>query len=124
MKVGKNKQVTLSVQSGDLPVGQNRKSCVLHHFDPLSEYGSNYILRSIRLQSDFKWENGLILADFAEMPYGCGVWPAFWTVGASWPNDGEIDIIEGVNRMQNVCLSMSPSARTYSNANVYGNRTN
>ncbi|KAI9875363.1 MAG: hypothetical protein M1830_008581 [Pleopsidium flavum] len=44
------------------------------------------------------------------MPGGvCGTWPAFWTVGPDWPNNGEIDIFEGVNQATNNLMSMHTS---------------
>lgn len=55
---------------------------------------------SIRLTSKTTWTHGLFIADIAHMPDStCGLWPAFWTLGqtGTWPNSGEIDIIEGVN---------------------------
>jgi beta-glucanase (GH16 family) len=30
------------------------------------------------------------------MPTGNGTWPAYWTYGTNWPDDGEIDILEGI----------------------------
>lgn len=53
---------------------------------------------SIRITSTKTYDNGsLVIADFAAMAHGCGVWPAYWSVGHPWPDAGEIDIIEGVN---------------------------
>ncbi|KAI1615687.1 concanavalin A-like lectin/glucanase domain-containing protein [Exophiala viscosa] len=53
---------------------------------------------SIRIASKNTYEHGLVVLDLAHMPAGaCGTWPAFWMLGEDWPNNGEIDIIEGVN---------------------------
>lgn len=60
---------------------------------------------SIRMESKKTWTNGLFIANIAHMPVssknGCGLWPAYWTYSpGSWPANGEIDIIEGVNTAQ------------------------
>jgi len=52
---------------------------------------------SVRISSQNSYSGGLFILDIDAMPYGCGLWPAWWTVGPNWPNAGEIDIIEAVN---------------------------
>ncbi|KAG6856561.1 hypothetical protein H0H87_003243 [Tephrocybe sp. NHM501043] len=52
---------------------------------------------SVRISSKNKYNGGLFIADFAAMPVGCSVWPAWWSVGPDWPAGGEIDILEGVH---------------------------
>ncbi|KAG6861452.1 hypothetical protein C0995_016543 [Termitomyces sp. Mi166 len=52
---------------------------------------------SVRISTKKKYNGGLFIADFEAMPYGCSVWPAWWSVGPNWPEGGEIDILEGVN---------------------------
>ncbi|KAF2254883.1 glycoside hydrolase family 16 protein [Trematosphaeria pertusa] len=66
---------------------------------------------SVRLQSKTAYRHGLIIADFAHVPgSNCGSWPAFWMVGPNWPNQGELDILEGVNlnTYNQVTLHTSP----------------
>ncbi|KAJ3774916.1 glycoside hydrolase family 16 protein [Lentinula raphanica] len=53
---------------------------------------------SVRISSNKQYNTGLFILDINQAPWGCGVWPAFWTVGGgTWPLTGEIDIIEGVH---------------------------
>ncbi|KAG5967750.1 hypothetical protein E4U58_002121 [Claviceps cyperi] len=66
---------------------------------------------SIRLESKEVYTHGLFVADFFHMPSSqCGLWPAFWSYGSSWPNDGEIDLIEGANDQRRNILSAHTSA--------------
>ncbi|KAI0070212.1 hypothetical protein K474DRAFT_1609105 [Panus rudis PR-1116 ss-1] len=54
---------------------------------------------SVKITSTDAYEPGTIwVFDATHLPYGCSVWPAFWTKGLDWPRQGEIDIVEGVNK--------------------------
>ncbi|KAI0699209.1 concanavalin A-like lectin/glucanase domain-containing protein [Cytidiella melzeri] len=53
---------------------------------------------SIRIASKSKYTVGsLWVADILHIPYGCSVWPAWWSSAPNWPDGGEIDTLEGVN---------------------------
>lgn len=60
----------------------------------------NYKRDTVKITSTDSYPVGSVwVLDAVHLPYGCSVWPAFWSYGASatWPEDGEIDVIEGVN---------------------------
>ncbi|KAI0629340.1 glycoside hydrolase family 16 protein [Trametes polyzona] len=67
--------------------------------DDFSDVAAGGRRDSIRISTKKSWKRGLFIADIYSMPHGCGVWPAYWSLGngKDWPNAGEIDIIEGVN---------------------------
>lgn len=72
---------------------------VVMKVDNTNTYPSGGQRPSVRISSKNSYTEGLIVLDVQSMPYGCGVWPAFWTVGGAWPAGGEIDIVEGVNNV-------------------------
>jgi len=78
---------------------------------------------SVRITSQKSWNTGLFVLILSHMPGGqCGSWPAFWTVGTNWPNNGEIDIIEGVNKadVNQMTLHTSPNCQMTTQRNMTG----
>lgn len=63
--------------------------------------GENYSSARITTKDKFEFQYGKVEARI-KVPIGQGIWPAFWMLGAnidavSWPQCGEIDIMEHVN---------------------------
>ncbi|TBU22209.1 endo-1,3(4)-beta-glucanase-like protein [Dichomitus squalens] len=79
----------LTYASGDTLILRADDTTVLSASDP----GRN----SVRLMSNNVYSNHVTIWNIRHMPEGCGTWPAVWEVGQDWPDQGEIDILEGVN---------------------------
>ncbi|KXN90001.1 putative glycosidase C21B10.07 [Leucoagaricus sp. SymC.cos] len=79
--------------------------------------------RSVRISSKAQYNGGLFILDLDKAPWGCGIWPAFWTLGAgNWPYTGEVDIIEGVhdNEHNQVAFHTAPGCLLNPNATFTG----
>ncbi|KAF9015225.1 glycoside hydrolase family 16 protein [Cyathus striatus] len=77
---------------------------------------------SVRISSKAVYNTGLFILDLNQAPWGCAVWPAFWTVGGNWPWNGEIDIIEGVhdNQHNQVAWHTAPGCNLDTTGNFTG----
>jgi len=79
---------------------------------------------AIRISSKMSFTTGMVILDLAHMPGSvCGSWPAFWTVGGNWPVQGEIDIIEGVNRGDTNQMTLHTNAGCSMNGQAQTGRT-
>ncbi|KAK1233569.1 hypothetical protein PQX77_003255 [Marasmius sp. AFHP31] len=79
--------------------------------------------KSVRISSYKQYNTGLFILDINRAPWGCAVWPAFWTLGnGKWPDTGEIDIIEGVhdNQHNQVAWHTAPGCHLDPNADFSG----
>ncbi|KAH8113075.1 concanavalin A-like lectin/glucanase domain-containing protein [Phellopilus nigrolimitatus] len=81
---------------------------------------SSYGRATVKLLTSYTISSGnLVLFDAVHLPYGCSVWPAFWSQGPAWPDDGEIDIFEGVNmQTQNDISLHTLNGCTHPSANL------
>jgi len=64
---------------------------------------SGYSSARIKTQGLHSWQYGRVEARM-KLPYGQGIWPAFWMIGdinARWPEMGEIDILEHIGKEPN-----------------------
>jgi beta-glucanase (GH16 family) len=67
--------------------------------------GFNYTSARLKTQGLASWTYGHVEARI-KIPYGQGMWPAFWAMGTNitsvnWPGCGEIDIMENIGREPN-----------------------
>lgn len=70
--------------------------------DNTSTVPYNQKRNTVRISSNNSYAVGsLWIADIYHVPYGCSVWPAWWSQAAGWPAGGEIDTFEGVNLVTN-----------------------
>lgn len=86
-------------QWNDLISTENNQLKISVALNPESNDSNSYNKtkkRSIRIGTKNKFNGGLFVCDVQHIPEGKGVWPAIWLTGPDWPNEGEIDIIEGI----------------------------
>ena len=62
----------------------------------------DYTSARLKTQGLHQWTYGRVEARM-KLPYGQGLWPAFWMLGSDfgqvvWPESGEIDIMENIGR--------------------------
>merc|ERR1712226_264485 len=88
----------IGLQEGYSSAMIGQKDDTLYFGVDTTSYAANR--KSFRLSSKQTFSPGtLVVVDVLHMPAACGAWPALWTVArdGTWPQKGEIDIIEGVN---------------------------
>ncbi|CAE8605662.1 unnamed protein product, partial [Polarella glacialis] len=70
--------------------------------EPSTAPNGTFKRQSVNLHSNHAWkpsEGMLVVMKYNHVPYGAGVWPAFWLMNSDipWPQGGEFDILEYAN---------------------------
>ncbi|KAL0579834.1 hypothetical protein V5O48_002186 [Marasmius crinis-equi] len=80
-------------------VDSNTKRAIIK-VDNTSTVAYNEKRNSVRISTEDLYPVGSVwVTDMYHVPYGCSVWPAWWSQAPAWPSGGEIDTFEGVNQV-------------------------
>ncbi|KAF9240470.1 concanavalin A-like lectin/glucanase domain-containing protein [Melanogaster broomeanus] len=100
LTLGNATWVNQSVATSQQLAYVNSEGHAIIKVDNVTDVLDGALRNSVRITSQDVYDIGsLWIIDLNHIPYGCSVWPAFWSFGSNWPDDGEIDIIEGINLM-------------------------
>jgi len=89
-----------TAMSGGLTYVSGQNTAVIR-VDNYTTVPFNFKRNTVRITSnDFYDLGSLWIFDAIHLPFGCSVWPAWWSKGLNWPVGGEIDIIENINLAQ------------------------
>ncbi|KAI3621797.1 glycoside hydrolase family 16 protein [Moniliophthora roreri] len=120
---GQVNYVNSSVAFGDKLAYVQDDGVVIMKGDDTTWLADGEYRKSVRISSYAQYNTGLFILDTNKIPWGCAIWPAFWTLGnGDWPYTGEIDIIEGVhdNQHNQVAFHTAPGCVLNSNAPFTG----
>ncbi|KAF8587678.1 glycoside hydrolase family 16 protein [Ramaria rubella] len=82
---------------------------------------------TVRISStDLYGVGSLWVADMTHVPFGCSVWPAWWSQAPNWPQGGEIDTFEGVNQVTHnqMTLHTEPGCNLNQSATTFSGMVN
>ena len=93
-----NRSQNVQVQGGNLVI-----SALAETFAGADGISRNYTSARLKTQGLFSQSSGRFEARI-KIPYGQGLWPAFWLLGNDvssngWPSCGEIDIMENIGKL-------------------------
>ncbi|KAJ8076790.1 hypothetical protein AAF712_000405 [Marasmius tenuissimus] len=75
--------------------------------DNTSVVAFNEKRNTVRISTEDLYPVGSVwVADMHHVPFGCSVWPAWWSQAPGWPTGGEIDTFEGVNMVTQNQISL------------------
>ncbi|KAG5721471.1 putative glycosidase C21B10.07 [Termitomyces sp. T112] len=85
-------------QSSKLAFVDSSTNHAIIKVDNTSTVPFNQKRNTVRITTNERYGLGSVwVADMFHIPYGCSVWPAWWSQAPDWPIGGEIDTLEGVN---------------------------